>query len=59
MPRYDWTDADLAAKLDACIINPAMKTKLAATSAHMQARNGPKKAAGILDELVKTGAYHG
>ena len=59
MPRYDWTDADLAAKLDACINNPAMKTKLAATSAHMQARNGPKKAAGILDELVKTGAYHG
>jgi UDP:flavonoid glycosyltransferase YjiC (YdhE family) len=59
MPRYDWTDADLAAKLDACINNSTMKTRLAATSAHMQARNGPKKAAGILDDLVKTGACNG
>ena len=39
--------------------NEPMLLRLAATSAHMQARNGPKKAAGILDELVKTGAYNG
>ena len=36
-----------------------MKTKLAATSAHMQARSGPKKAAAILDELVTTGKFNG
>ena len=59
MPRYDWTDAELAANLDACINNPAMKAKLAATSAHMQARNGPQKAAAILDELVSTGKFNG
>ncbi len=56
MPRYDWTDADLAAKLDACINDPAMKARLAATSAHMQSQSGPKKAAGILDGIVKAGA---
>ena len=59
MPRYDWTDADLAAKLEACVNNPGMKARLAATSAHMQARNGPKKAAGILDAILASGAYRG
>ena len=59
MPRYDWTDADLAAKLEQMINDPAMQAKLAATSAHMQAHNGPKKAAGILDQLVTTGKYDG
>ncbi len=58
MPRYDWTDADLAAKLDLMINDPQMKAKLAATSAHMQARNGPEKAAGILDQLATTGSFH-
>jgi MGT family glycosyltransferase len=56
MPRYDWTDADLAAKLDACINDAAMEARLAATSAHMQAQNGPKKAAGLLDGILKAGA---
>ena len=59
MPRYDWTDEELAAKLEACINNPAMKAKLEATSAHMQSQNGPQKAAAILDQLTKTGAFHG
>lgn len=58
MPRYDWTDADLAEKLEACITDPAMKAKLEVTSAHMQARNGPKKAAGILDQLVTGGDFN-
>jgi MGT family glycosyltransferase len=52
MPRYDWTDAELRAKLDACLTDPAMKAKLAATSAHMQAQNGPEKAARLLDGLL-------
>ena len=39
MPRYDWTDAELIAKLEACLSDAAMQAKLKATSAHMQARN--------------------
>ena len=52
MPRYDWTDTDLLAKLDACINDPAMKAKLASTSKHMQSQNGPEKAAGLLEKLL-------
>jgi len=59
MPRYEWTDEELAAKLDHMINNPTMKAKLAAASAHMQGQNGPRKAALILDELLKNGKYNG
>lgn len=52
MPRYDWTDAELARKLQHCIEDPAMHAKLAATSTHMQAHNGPEKAARILHGLL-------
>ncbi|MFT3733121.1 MAG: glycosyltransferase [Hyphomicrobium sp.] len=55
MPRYDWSDADLSAKLDACLNDPAMQAKLAATSAHMQAQNGPVKAAAIIEALLQAG----
>lgn len=57
--RYDWTDADLARKLDACINDEAMKARLAATSRAMQSKDGPKKAAGILDQLARTGRFDG
>ncbi|WP_428674883.1 nucleotide disphospho-sugar-binding domain-containing protein [Roseibium sp.] len=59
MDRYDWSEADLAAKLEQMIGDPAMKAKLAATSTHMQARSGPQKAAGILDEILKNGSFNG
>ena len=59
MPRYDWTDADLAAKLDQCVNDAAMKARLAAASAHMQSRSGPQKAAGILDQLATAGRFDG
>ena len=52
MPRYDWTEAELLGKLEACLTDPAMKAKLAATSKHMQAQNGPEKAAGLLEKLL-------
>ena len=52
MPRYDWTDDELIAKIEACLTDPAMKAKLAATSAQMQAQNGPAKAAGLLEGLL-------
>lgn len=41
------------------ISDPTMQAKLEATSKHMQGESGPQKAAGILDQLVKTGAYNG
>jgi MGT family glycosyltransferase len=52
MPRYDWTGEELAQKLKSCLGDAAMKAKLAATSAHMQARSGPGKAARILHGLL-------
>ena len=51
-PRYDWTEAELLAKIETCLSDPAMKARLAATSAHMQASNGPEKAAGLLEGLL-------
>ena len=51
--RYEWTDAELLAKIETCLTDPAMKARLAATSAHMQAQNGPQKAAGLLEALLK------
>ena len=40
------------AKIEACLTDPAMKAKLAATSRQMQAQNGPAKAAGLLVGLL-------
>jgi len=57
MPRYDWSDEELAAKLDACLNDPVMQAKLRATSAHMQSQNGPQKAAGIIEALLRDGRY--
>ncbi|WAC26613.1 glycosyltransferase [Ancylobacter sp. SL191] len=50
--RYDWTDEELIAKIEACLTDPAIKAKLAATSAHMQSCEGPKKAARLLTALA-------
>jgi MGT family glycosyltransferase len=52
MPRYDWTEVELLAKLNACLTDKAMKAKLAATSKHMQSQNGPEKAANLLEKLL-------
>ena len=53
MPRYDWTDAELIAKIEACLTDFAMQKKLAATSRQMHAQNGPAKAAGLLEKLLR------
>ncbi|MCC5972924.1 MAG: glycosyltransferase [Rubellimicrobium sp.] len=50
--RYEWTDEELLAKLETCLTDPAMKAKLAQTSAHMQAASGPEKAADLLEKLA-------
>lgn len=52
-PRYDWAEEGLIAMIETCLTDPAMKARLAATSAHMQAQNGPQKAAGLLEALLK------
>ena len=33
MPRYDWTDAELAAKIEACLTDQKMKARLACGAA--------------------------
>ena len=50
--RYNWTDADLLAKLETCLTDPAMQARLAATSAQMQSQSGPEKAARLLEGLL-------
>ena len=52
MPRYDWNDAELIARIEACLTDPKMKAKLARTAAQMQSQNGPEKAAGLLEKLL-------
>jgi MGT family glycosyltransferase len=52
LPRYDWSEVELAGKLAACLHDPAMKARLAATSAEMQAADGPRKAARILEGVL-------
>ncbi|MGA8259300.1 MAG: glycosyltransferase [Arenicellales bacterium] len=53
LPRYDWTEKDLAGKLEACLADSGLKARLAATSARMRAAGGPQKAAGVLDALLQ------
>ena len=53
MHRYDWSDAELAQALETLLTDQAMHEKLAATSAHMQAQDGRKKAARLLDGLLQ------
>ena len=50
--RYAWTDEELLQAIETCLSDEAMRSRLAATSAHMQGRNGPEKAAGLLESLV-------
>ncbi len=50
--RYDWTEEELAQKLEACLNDLAMKQKLLAAASHMQAAHGTEKAAQIIEELA-------
>jgi len=53
MHRSDWTEGELARNLADMLTSKAMTERLAATSAHMQARHGPTKAAELLDKLAR------
>ncbi|WP_127902815.1 glycosyltransferase [Solirhodobacter olei] len=52
LPRYDWSEVELAEKLFSCLNDPDLKARLAATSTAMQAAEGPRKAARILDGIL-------
>jgi len=56
LPRYDWTDADLAAAIERVLNDRDMARRLAETSAKMRAEDGRRKAARLLDNLL---AEHG
>ncbi|WP_425405944.1 nucleotide disphospho-sugar-binding domain-containing protein [Hwanghaeella sp.] len=51
-PRYDWTEEELIGKIEACLTDPDIEARLKATAGHMQARNGPDKAADLLTGFV-------
>ena len=57
LPRYTWTEAELAAMIDRLLKDKAMAGRLAAVSKHMQAAKGTDKAANILAEIATTGTY--
>ena len=52
LSRYGWTDEELLEAIETCLSDRAMHAKLQATSAHMQSRSGPEKAAGLLESLI-------
>ncbi len=52
MHRSNWQPEELLGKIDACLNDPAIQAKMASTSAHMQAFDGPKRAAEYLDQLL-------
>ena len=56
LARYQWSDADLGGAIAGCLGDSAMADKLAATSAHMKAADGRRKAARLLDGVLKANA---
>jgi MGT family glycosyltransferase len=59
MDRADWTEAALAAHLDACLHDRTLRARVAATSASMRAQDGPAKAAHLLAGLLDAGRRRG
>jgi MGT family glycosyltransferase len=53
MDRYEWTEEELLAKIEAMLNDAAMKAKLAKIAAHMQSHNGQEKAADLLVALAE------
>ncbi|MDE2219066.1 MAG: glycosyltransferase [Gammaproteobacteria bacterium] len=53
MNRADWTEAELAARIDACLNDRALRERVTATGARMRAQDGPAKAARLLAALLE------
>ena len=56
LDRYEWTDEELLDAIEMCLGDKAMRSRLAATSAHMRSRNGPQMAADLIESLVRAAA---
>jgi MGT family glycosyltransferase len=53
LPRYTWTDADLASALERLLNDRPMHERLRRLGAHMQAADGRRKAARLIDGLLR------
>ena len=53
LDRYNWTEEEMAQKINAMITDKKMKAKLKKTSKAMRAKHGPTKAAKVIDGLLK------
>ena len=56
LPRYDWTEAQFAAALERLLSDAAMHERLRRVSAHMRSADGRRKAARLIDGLLREGA---
>ena len=52
MHRSDWSDEEFENALNTLLTDSEMQKNLASTSRHMQAADGRKKAARIIDQLI-------
>ena len=59
LTRADWTEAELAARIQDCLHDRTLHARLAATSARMRAQDGPAKAARLLVGLLDPVPPHG
>jgi MGT family glycosyltransferase len=57
LPRYTWTEEQLAAMIARLLADTAMSQRLKTVSAHMQAAKGTEKAANILATIATEGRY--
>jgi MGT family glycosyltransferase len=53
LPRYAWTDGELAAAIERCLADRAMRERLDRVSAHMRSADGRRKAARLIDDLLR------
>jgi MGT family glycosyltransferase len=52
LDRYDWSEQDLAGKIDQCLHDSRIRERLDATRDYMQSRSGTEKAASILGGML-------
>src|SRR5207245_641017 len=52
LPRYTWTDEELASTLERLLTDRAMHERLRRVSAHMQSADGRTKAARLITDLI-------
>ncbi len=52
LPRYTWTEAQLAQAIERALDDREMAARLARVSAHMQSADGRRKAARLIDDLL-------